>query len=657
MLQAPQRLHVDVRAPGDTMTVFHPPRDLTRVEGVIRWFFSVPQWVQLAGAALAILVGVIALYLVWRNTRLIRAWFRERHHETSIFWKAVIGLLAVGVLTAMAAGGTTFFFYSQNNNQFCLSCHTLHDEVYQRFQQSKHHRIADLRCHDCHDEPLVAEMTQVAKWMLLRPSEVGPHAPVPRQVCSTCHVKRDADSTWQRIVSTAGHAVHLQTDTAKTLRIECLTCHGVTAHRFVPVAQTCGQSGCHRQTEIRLGKMAGQTSLHCVTCHNFTAPVSKTQIPTTTQKQLVPGEQNCLGCHEMRRVIERFVPANDPHKGECGACHNPHTQTTPGAAFKTCTNSGCHARPDTLSAFHRGIHSTALSNCGSCHQEHTWKVQGKACLDCHQNIYKRPAKPPFRPAERSSSDALTRPATSNAAVVRAAETVVLALWAVVSARAAALFAFQTPAAPDSLFFSHATHRGLTCTACHSASGPTHGSVTLRSVRDCQQCHHGATVTKLGGGQAACLRCHQTASLPAGTRNVEVRTSTSAMALTRALPFAHATHANVPCTECHNTPVTLAAATQCSSCHAPHHTAERSCQTCHSAYDAHRGQQVHLGCAGSGCHTDRVVLALASTRNVCVSCHTDQATHKPGRDCGTCHRVQWRPGAARPADLRAPAGHR
>src|SRR4029079_16320294 len=119
--------------------------------------------------------------------------------------------------------------------------------------------------------------------------------------------------------------------------------------------------------------------------------------------QLVPGERNCLGCHEMRRVIERFVPANDPHKGQCGACHNPHTQTTPRRAFKTCTNSGCHTRPDTLTPFHRGIHTSALTNCGACHQEHTWKVRGKVCLDCHSNIYNLPGKTAFRPPQTSSS--------------------------------------------------------------------------------------------------------------------------------------------------------------------------------------------------------------------------------------------------------------
>ena len=308
ILQAPQRLHVDVRAPGDTMTVFHPPLDTSPVERVIRWFFSVPQWVQLTGAALAIVVGVVALVLVWQNAGAIRAWIRERHLTTPLVWKAVIGLLAVVVLLGMAGAGAAFFVYSQNNNQFCLSCHTLHDEVYQRFQQSKHHRVANLRCHDCHDEPLVAEMAQVGKWMLWRPSEVGPHAPVPREVCAGCHVKQNPDSTWQRIIATAGHSVHLLTDTARKLNVECLTCHGVTAHRFVPVAQTCAQSGCHKQMDIQLGKMAGQTSLHCVTCHQFTAPVRETRNAKVALDVLAPSERSCLGCHEMRKVIERFVP-------------------------------------------------------------------------------------------------------------------------------------------------------------------------------------------------------------------------------------------------------------------------------------------------------------------------------------------------------------
>ena len=640
ILQASHRLHVDVRAPGDTMTVFHPPVDTSFIERVIRWFFSVPQWVQLTGVALAILVGIISLVLVVLNARSIAAWFRRQHVTTPFVWKAVIGVQALVVLAVMAGAGAGFFVYSQNNNQFCLSCHTLHDEVYQRFQQSKHHRIAGLRCHDCHDEPLTAEMTQVAKWMLFRPAAVGPHAPVPRKVCAGCHVKRDADSSWQRIIATAGHSVHLTTDTARRLRIECLTCHGVTAHRFVPVAETCAQSGCHGRMDIHLGRMAGQTSLHCVTCHQFTAPVRDAADSKAAFAGLAPNAESCLGCHEMRKVIARFVPEHDPHKGRCGDCHNPHTQTTPAAAYRTCTNSGCHANPGQLSPFHRGMHAGVLAKCGTCHQEHTWKVVGRTCLDCHQNIYRKAPTPVLRTSRRPSRSGPRSPALQLASM----GDVSLLIGAAMAAREASA-RVGSVAEPDTMLFSHGTHSRVPCSACHSTTGPTHGSVRVRSPRDCQQCHHVTTVRTLGGGANACFHCHAEKSLPSRVQAVAIQTSTSATPITRALPFAHATHRSFVCAQCHGTPVTLAASASCAGCHAAHHDARRECRTCHAAYEAHVGQQVHLGCAGSGCHTDRAVLALGPARNVCLSCHATQVDHKPGQDCATCHRVHWTPAAA------------
>jgi hypothetical protein len=116
ILQAPQRLHVDVRAPGDTMTVFHPPTDTSPVERVIRWFFSVPQWVQLTGAVLAVVLAIVAVVLVWQNAGTLRVWSREQHLSTPLLWKAVVGVQALLVLTVMAGAGTAFFVYSQNNN-------------------------------------------------------------------------------------------------------------------------------------------------------------------------------------------------------------------------------------------------------------------------------------------------------------------------------------------------------------------------------------------------------------------------------------------------------------------------------------------------------------------------------------------------------------
>lgn len=401
MIQVPQQLHADVPAPGDTMTVFHPPRDITSLERVFRWFFSVPQWIELSGAIVAALVAIAALVIIWRQRHAFAEWIRTRRLTTPLAWKIGLGFVAVIVLCGMAAGGAGFYVYSQDNNDFCLSCHTLHDQVFERFEQGKHHTIGNLRCHDCHSAPLLVEARQIVFWVLYRPAAVGPHEPVPRAVCAACHIQKNPDTTWQRIIATAGHSIHVLSDTAKALHIDCITCHGVTAHRFVPTAQTCQQAGCHTSAKIRLGKMTGQTMLHCTICHQFTAPIAATTNVALARQALIPDAGKCLACHAMTQAIQQFIPADDPHKGRCGDCHDPHKQTTPAQAVTTCQNAGCHARADTLTAFHRGLHAGVLANCVACHQAHTWKVKSTTCIDCHKDIFTKPP-PPMPMGGRSS---------------------------------------------------------------------------------------------------------------------------------------------------------------------------------------------------------------------------------------------------------------
>jgi hypothetical protein len=218
-------------------------------------------------------------------------------------------------------------------------------------------------------------------------------------------VQRDPARNWQQIVATAGHTVHLLSDTAQRLNVQCVTCHGVTAHRFQPTSRTCGQDGCHETVEVKLGKMAEQTDMHCAACHQFTAPVrALTDVPDvvgvagvplapggaphadSARAAFSPTHEQCLSCHQMRAQMAEFIPRRDPHLGQCGMCHNAHTQTTPAAAFETCANAGCHQRADTLSAFHRGLAHAALNDCGQCHEAHTWHVSGTACLRCHREI-------------------------------------------------------------------------------------------------------------------------------------------------------------------------------------------------------------------------------------------------------------------------------
>jgi len=344
---------------------------------IIRWFFQVPQWVQIGGLVLGVAVAGVVVWYLWQKKLLIWTWIRTR----PVGVKAGMGaaLLLLGV--AGAVFGMVSWDYTQHDNDFCQACHVM-DPSYLRFAESEH---AQLTCHDCHQQPIAASMRQVYLWILDRPEEIGEHAPVENAVCERCHVQEDPDSTWQRISATAGHRVHLESDSAALAQVQCVTCHGVEVHRFVPASETCGQTECHRpqDTEIVLGAMSNATTtFHCVACHEFTLPIAEADSLVVARRGLVPTAEGCLGCHEMQRVMAEFVPEEDPHAGVCGECHNPHDQPTPAAAYQTCTAAGCHANADTLTAFHRGLGTHVIDDCSRCHNAHDW-VAPTECRACH----------------------------------------------------------------------------------------------------------------------------------------------------------------------------------------------------------------------------------------------------------------------------------
>jgi hypothetical protein len=193
----------------------------------------------------------------------------------------------------------------------------------------------------------------------------------------------------------------------------------------------------------------------------------------------------------------------------------------------------------------------------------------------------------------------------------------------------------TPQQPvASLDISHRRHRNVQCTACHR-SGERHGEVIVRTVRDCQSCHH-ATDQK-----ASCGACHQVAELRE-TVDIATRFAVSVRreAEIRSVAFRHSWHSDVQCTTCHTTPVTLASTADCASCHTEHHVATAECRLCHAGAKEDHTRQAHLGCAGSGCHSMRQPVALQETRNVCLTCHVDMVNHRTGRECAGCHEVRW-----------------
>lgn len=571
------------------------------VAALFRFAFNLPSWVQITAFTVAVIgAGGIAWFL-WRHRAAVIAWLRSRSRVMLIGLAAAAGLCVAGV----AIFSTATWNYSQHSNAFCVACHVM-VPAYGRFQGSEHKR---LECHDCHQQGIIADVKQVYYQIAERPQSIPPHAKVPNQVCLRCHNQDHPDSIWKQILATAGHRVHLQNDTAPLRHIQCTTCHGVELHRFVPIQRTCGQSGCHEHTEIRLGKMAMQTQMHCVTCHAFTRQVGLHLSPDSARQAMVPGGNECFGCHAMQKVLANFDPVHDPHRGQCGWCHNPHTQTTPQAAATTCTNAGCHVHPGTLTPLHRGLSPQALATCGTCHQAHTWTVSGKACLTCHQDILSRGDE--TRAAARAPP--LFRPAA------------------------------LSPPADTLPPFSHRRHKDVACTQCHS-SERRHGEVTLQSVRDCQSCHHASEQV------TACTGCHGPAELSMRALvPTVVRSSVSTTPHTRTLTFAHTAHTTVACARCHDTPVTLAPSRDCESCHVDHHVAGPNvrpvnCRGCHAPEKTAHTRSAHRGCATSGCHQDQASAALPPVRNVCLVCHQTLVDHHPGRECARCHQVEWQHGA-------------
>jgi hypothetical protein len=346
------------------------PRGLA---AIVRFFLDFPQPLQIAGVVVGVVVAAIVARLVWKRRAPIVRWLTTRPRTVYAWAAGVASLLAV----AGAGAGMWGWHYVQHDNGFCTGCHVM-GPAFVRFTESEH---SQLECHDCHQQPVSASMRQLYLWVLERPEEIGEHAPVATEVCARCHIQEDPGETWQAIVSTQGHAVHLESDSSALADVQCVTCHGREVHRFLPLEETCAQSGCHAEedTRIVLGEMAGaETSFHCVVCHEFAAPLGG-----GAEEALVPSIHDCAGCHEMEPLVADFVPAEDPHEAVCGMCHDPHEQAVEEQAFATCSSTGCHDAPETLTPFHRGLPAGVLDDCARCHSAHTWVVDGDDCTACH----------------------------------------------------------------------------------------------------------------------------------------------------------------------------------------------------------------------------------------------------------------------------------
>jgi hypothetical protein len=589
---------------------------------------SVPQWVQIAGVLVGVPVAVIVVWQAWKRRRAIWGWWVARRTIVQLAIISAAFVLAAGAATS----GLVTYNYIMHDNDFCQSCHIM-DTAWNRFQVSAH---KDLQCHACHRQPLYVSSVELFYWVGERKMEVPVHDKVPTAVCDECHLQKGTDSTLKNVALTAGHAVHLKSDSAALKDVQCVTCHGRDFHVFVPSNESCSQSGCHKVMKVNLGAMSRQAFRHCTICHDFKSRVPLSVTVAEAKKTLYPQAMNCSSCHAMAQKVLSFDLAADPHKGNCGICHNPHKQTEPKDAFKTCAESKCHGSPDTLTAFHRGLAAHAMQNCGECHEAHSWKVKGTDCLSCHKAInLDRPMRRVgslFRPTSYGKRSArrgrVARGAFRFASFSRPPPPRVAA----VGPRLPVAMAPRRLQQPDTTF-RHSRHTSVTCTSCHGTT-TTHGGLKFERPAGCQACHHGTQQ------RATCASCHTTESLGAYQEPMTFAISARPNSVTRTQTFAHTHHARIACTTCHGADARRSVTATCASCHADHHTAAANCANCHPAsatvgFAAH-GRTVHDGCAR--CHTDATVAALPASRAVCLVCHPGQREHYPNGDCATCHAL-------------------
>ena len=550
----------------------------------------------------------------WGGTR---RWLQGLSAGWAVALYAVLGVVLLGgiILTYRA------YEFIQHDNDFCNSCHLM-AQPFAKFNQSAHRALG---CKSCHRPSLVQRSRMALVAVTKNPSKVGEHAPVSNERCGECHVAGDPQK-WKLISTSAGHRVHLESSNPALAGMQCITCHATSIHQFSTAAKTCAQSGCHENAKIQLGRMSN-LEVHCSVCHEFNRPVSAQAPADSLSGKLQPRRADCLGCHAMRQRV-RDLPADEPHKGVCGTCHNAHVQKTPQEAVKSCAAGTCHQRVDTVSAFHRGLGQGVLENCTTCHNAHDWKVKSTDCRACHSpSSLDRPRgriAPSPHKVEMMSGGAF--------------ELVLLPYRLLFAALQQVPLRATAPGQPRS--FSHKLHEALNCTSCHSTDA-AHGTVRIKTASDCQSCHHSER------NEARCTSCH-TAQELAGTRerSLTVKFSVWSSARNRTFGFAHESHTEIDCRACHQEAPKYATVLSCESCHASHHDVARTCTSCHERVADPRihDRRVHATCSGSGCHEAAALPQPVNARAVCLSCHTRQVNHEPGGDCASCHLIRPRSAA-------------
>ncbi|MBT8402326.1 MAG: hypothetical protein KJP18_00635, partial [Gemmatimonadetes bacterium] len=569
----------------------------------------------------------------------------------------VLIMIAVGLLGAggVSAGGYyayRTYDYVQHDNDFCMSCHLM-AEPYELFAESAHRGLG---CKACHQPGMIERTSMALTQVVESPDTIAVHATVSNEACATCHIEGDPEA-WRMIAASAGHRVHLESDDPSLDGVACVQCHSSSLHQFTATDETCGQSGCHTDVEVQLGRM-GDFTIHCAACHGFSRVIDEEAEFEDVRGALAPTDDECLSCHVMRTLVD--MPPDEPHDQVCATCHNPHEQTTPLEAEETCATVGCHDDVRELSPFHRGLDAVEIEQCGQCHGAHDWMVDGNDCLACHTDVFDdAPGSGGARRGVAAAPAARAAPAndagvsvTGGFADFRHGDVGAGAGGPSFADDAGLQGGFEmhsgrglqgapVPLAQDTLegmTFLHGQHRAVECTECH-VSTEVHGAITVTQIADCRSCHHTEAPAE------DCSTCHagtELAAVAPTTVSQQVSFSVVDDPFRRDLPFEHEVHTDSDCTDCHqqSLPQTFDPAS-CATCHTEHHGTEVTCMACHAlpVESAHTVEN-HVGCTGVGCHEEPKMHfeGVPRQNQACLVCHQDLTDHRPGESCAECHQL-------------------
>lgn len=606
------------------------------VANIFRFLFSgVPQWIQIGGVVVGAIVAVAVAVVAWKRRVEIAAWLGARSRG----YKMALGAgIATTLLAAGLTGGWTYN-YMMHENDFCSSCHVM-SSAFDRFQSSEHSK---LECHACHQQSIFASAKELYYWVMDRPEKIPTHSPVPNTICAECHITEKRDSVWQFISATAGHQVHMQSDSTALRDVMCVSCHAKEVHSFVPTDMSCKQSGCHDDIKVRLGRMADQTSLHCATCHEFSRPVNELAPLDSGRQGLVPLKPQCFTCHEMREKLEARGLDKDPHDAKCGICHNPHEQEQAGAAIKSCATSECHANADTLTAFHRGLPDHALDDCTQCHVAHSWKVESTDCITCHRTIFD----------DRTPARSLLRRAAAATGAIRRGD------------------ASSPPMSAVAPYVPHGVApTGRDATRSPAATPPTPPTPPLGTPLTTPHAAPHAAPSPVRVSQGRSTASRSVPAHPAQPTAPRVRRSgpsaddgalegrpwwsdDAPQAVTpvqqgaprpSGAPFQHSRHRAVACTTCHSNArehgaLIVRDAASCQACHhAP--TQQSECSACHAAAAIAPARPTTVSMRVSARDTTITrTLAFEHARHTtqsCATCHAESVDRTVIKDCAGCH---------------------